>query len=106
MPGKTRPLWIVPILHPGNHGEDPGPGPEAAHAGFLVLRLLNRERYSRTPLAWQPSLKDVGKAMVRQRPLLLKYHREDPGPGPEAVHAGFPVLRLDRERASWSLLVL
>ena len=58
------------------------------------------------PPAWQPSLKDVGKALVRQRPLLLKNHREDPGPGPEAVHAGFPVLRLNRERASWTLLVL
>ena len=103
MPDKTRPLWIVPILHPGNHGEDPGPGPEAAHTGFPVLRLLNQERYSRTPLAWQLSLKNVGKARVRQRPLLFKYHRIDPSPGSDPGHAGLPVFRLNRERASWPL---
>ena len=49
VPFKTWHLWSGPLLHPGNRGEDPGSGPEAAHIGFPVLRLLNQELYSRTP---------------------------------------------------------
>ena len=106
MPVKTGHLWIVPLLHPGNLGEDQGPGPVAAHIGFPVLRLLNQERYSRTPLAWQLSLKNVGRARVRHCPLLFKYNRIDPSPAPEPGHAGLPVFRFNRERASWPLLAL
>ena len=52
MPGEMMPKWSAPILHPGIHGEDLGPGQEAAHAEFPVLLFLNWVSYSRTPLAW------------------------------------------------------
>ena len=97
---KTWHLSSGPLLHPGNRGKGPGAGPEAAHI-VPVLRFLSQENYSRTPLAWQLSLKNVGKPRVRQRPLLFKYHRIDPSPGSDPGHAGLPVLRLNRERASW-----